>query len=107
MKPNVLETSLMVEHQIKALLVKLTWVMFSGMCLVFISSMRWDDGVRAAYFFGKLGVGLALLAGVGLLAAGVVCLDDSPTTLRVRKALWGFALFWLAIVIVSWFLTKN
>lgn len=103
------EAILKEQHQSKALLIKFAWLMLSGLCLLFISAMQWDDTIRSAYILGKFGVATWLFAGFGLLATGIVWLraKDANAGLQAGIALAILGFVWLLFAVFSWIHTRN
>jgi len=95
------------EHQSKALLIKFTWIMLAGMCLLSISAMRWDVNIRPAHLFGKVGVDLWLSAGLALIAAGNAWIKDDFVAMKISLALLCPPGLWFALATIRLFASSN
>jgi hypothetical protein len=86
------------EHQSKALLLKLVWIVIAGWCFIFIATLSWDGMSTSAYVLAKVGVDLFLLADLGLIISTYLWLRSLDGMLQTSSKIERVT----AILVVLW-----
>lgn len=93
-------------HQSRALLIKLRWLTISGVCLILISIFWWDETVKPAYIFAKVGVDSWLVSGLGLMVAANIWLrpagEQKALATKIKLALWSLLSVCLGLAMIGW-----